>query len=152
MKASLLKTRHSRSEGRKSRINYKILTFSVCLVISFFLWFMNSLAKKYTDTITFQVQYQHLPGDRKLTPSTQTLNIKVTATGFNIAEYTFGLKEALLSFDAGQFRHRDNQYIYSLENKNHLEKLEEQLGEQIKVVEVTPDTLFLRPLQTANAN
>ena len=150
MKASLLKTRHSRNEGRKSRINYKILTFSVCLVIAGFLWLMNTLSKKYTDVITFQVQYQHLPQDKKLTPSAQTVTVKLTATGFNIAQYTFGIKEALLNFDAGQFRHKDNQYLYSLENKNHLEKVEEQLGEQMKVMEISPDTLFLRPAQTAN--
>lgn len=152
MKASLLKTRHSRGEGKKSRINYKILTFSVCLVIAFFLWLMNAMSKKYTDTITFQVIYQHLPKDKNLTPSAQTVNVRLTATGFNIAEYTFGFKEALLNFDAGQFRHKDNMYLYSFENKNHLEKLEEQLGEQIKIMDVSPDTLFLRPQQTANAN
>ena len=150
MKASLLKTRHSRGEGKKSRINYKILTFCVCLVIAFFLWLMNTMSKKYTDTITFRVEYQHLPQDKKLIPSAQTINVKVTATGFNIATYTFGIKEPVLNFDASQFRHRDNLYLYSFENKTHLEKLEDQFGDQVKVIEVTPDTLFLRPAQTSD--
>jgi hypothetical protein len=151
MKASLLKTRHSNGESRRSRINYKILTFLMCLVIAGFLWFMNMLSKKYTDTITFQVQYQHLPQDKKLSPSSATVNVKVVASGFNIAAYTFGIKEALINFDAAQFRHKDNQYLYSLENKTHLEKMEEQLGD-MKVIDVAPDTLYLRPIPTQTSN
>ena len=149
MKASLLKTiRHTNGESRRSRINYKILTFIVCFVISAFLWLMNTFSKKYTDTITFQVQYQHLSQDKKLSPSAPSVNVKVISTGFNIVAYTFGIKEALLNIDAGQFKHKDNQYLYSLENKNHIDKLEDQLGDEIKVVDVSPDTLYLRPLQT----
>jgi len=145
MKASLLKTIHSgKGESRRSRINYKILTFFVCIVIAIFLWLMNSLSKKYTDTITFQVQYQHLPQDKKLYPSTPSVNVKLTTSGFNLVAYTFGIKEALLNIDAGQFRHKDNQYLYSLENKTHIDKLEDQLGDQMKVVDVSPDTLYLR--------
>lgn len=145
MKASLLKTiRHPEHETRKSRINYKIFTFLVCIVISFFLWLMNVMAKKYTDTLTFHIQYQHLPQDKKLFPSAETVNLKVNTTGFTIAEYTFGIRDPFLNIDASQFRHKENQYLYSFENKTHIEKLEEQLGDQIKIIEVIPDTLFLR--------
>jgi hypothetical protein len=109
---------------------------------------MNTLSKKYTDTITFQVQYQHLPQDKKLYPSAPSVTVKVISSGFNIAAYTFGIKEALLNVDAGQFKHKDNQYLYSLENKTHIDKLEDQLGDEMKVVDISPDTLYLRTTQT----
>jgi hypothetical protein len=148
MKASLLKTiRNPEGENRRSRINYKIITFLVCIVISFFLWLMNMLGKKYTDTLTFHVQYLHLPQDKKLYPSTETVNLKVSTSGFNIAAYTFGIKDPFLNIDAAQFRHKENQYLYSLDNKSHMEKIEEQLGDQMKVVDAAPDTLYLRSTQ-----
>jgi len=149
MKASLLKNiRHPESEKRTGKINYKIVTFIVCLFMSVFLWLMNTLSKKYTEAIDFRVQYQHLPQDKKLYPSSESVSVKVTSSGFGIVAYTLGLKEPLLNIDASQFRHRDNRYIYLLNGKTHIEKIEEQLSDQIKVIDITPDTLFLNTTQT----
>lgn len=151
MKTSLLKTiRQSGNESRRSRINYKIITFLVCIAISVLLWFMNMLSKKYTEDIAFHVEYLHVPQNKNLSPSAQSVNIKVVTTGYNISAYKLGFKDAILNIDAGQFRKRSDYYLYSLENKSHLEKIEDQLGEEIKVMDITPDTLYLQPPQEQN--
>lgn len=151
MKASLLKTiRQGGSENRRNRINYKIITFLVCLAISCFLWIMNMLSKKYTETISFHLEYKNIPKNKNLSPATSLMNVKVTSSGYDIAAYTFGIKGALLNIDASQFRHRGNYYFYSLDNKEHIEKIEDQLGENMRVVEVDPDTLYLQPPQEQN--
>lgn len=151
MKTSLLKTiRPGGNESRRSRINYKIITFLVCVAISVLLWFMNMLSKKYTEDIAFHVEYLHVPQNKNLTPAAQSITVKVFSSGYNITSYKMGFKHAILNVDAGQFHKRNNYYYYSLENKPHIEKLEDQLGEEIKVVDITPDTLYLQPPQLQN--
>jgi hypothetical protein len=144
MKASLLKTIRKPGDGKKRGLNNKVITFAICLVIAGFLWLMNVLSKKYTDTITFQVAYQHLPQDKKLYPSSPSINVKVFCSGFNLVAYTFGIKEAEINIDANSFRHN----WYNLQNRTHQEKIEDQLGDQMKVLEIAPDTLFLRTTPT----
>jgi hypothetical protein len=48
--------------------------------------------------------------------------------------------------DAAQFKRRGNQYYYTLSNHIHAEKIEEQLGEEMKVLDMSPDTLFINPV------
>jgi hypothetical protein len=148
MRASLLKNlRHPENESRRSRINYKIVTFTTCLVIACFLWLMNSLARKYTENLNFVVQLQNLPQDKKLSPSSGILSVKLTTTGFTILTYKWGLKEPNINMDFSQFRHKDNRYQYIMNTKTHIEKIEEQFGEDVKVVDIAPDTLFLNTTQ-----
>ena len=151
MKTSLLKTIRQPDDNKKSgKLNYKVVTFSVCLVLSAALWFMNMLSKKYTETLTFYIKYEHLPQDKKLYPSSDTVHVKVNSTGYRLAAYKLGIDDPILKIDAASFRHS----LYSLTNRNHVEKLEEQLTEDIKVIDVSPDTLYLRnePPSTQNQN
>ena len=141
MKTSLLKTIRQPDDDKKSgKFNYKLVTFSVCLVLSIALWLMNMMSKKYTETLTFYIKYEHLPQDKKLYPSSDTIHLKVTSSGFRLMAYKVGINDPVLKIDASSFRHN----MYSLVNHNHTEKLEEQLTEDVKVIEATPDTLYLR--------
>jgi len=150
MKASLLKTIRKPGETKRSGLNAKVITFIVCIVLSTFLWFMNVLSKKYTYSIPFQVQYLHLPQDKKLYPSNESVSIKVNASGFNIMAYKLGIKERFINVDAASFKHKNSEYLYALQSTTHQEKIEEQLGEQMKVLDISPDTLYLSPTQPQN--
>lgn len=151
MKTSLLKTIRQPDDNKKSgKLNYKVVTFSVCLLLSAAFWFMNMLSKKYTETLTFYIKYDHLPQDRKLYPSSDTIHLKVSSTGYRLTAYKLGIDDPVLKIDASSFRHN----LYSLTNHNHQEKLEEQLTEDIKLIDVSPDTLYLRnePPSTQDQN
>lgn len=146
MKTALLKTaRHPGHDKNNLKLNRTVITFIVCLLISGFLWVMNSLSKKYTDTLTFHIRYQHLPTEKKVVPFSDAVSIKLTTTGYRLLTYKLGIKEMLINVDANAFRHKDNQYIYNLQNQFHQDKIREQLGEQTDLMEISPDTLFLRP-------
>jgi len=122
------------------------MVFSICVVISFGFWLMNMLSKKYTQSLVFYIQYEHLPQAGKQMSVTDTMRIKVTTTGFRLTGYKFGIFDKLVIIDATQFRRKDNQYYYTLTNHIHAEKIEEQLGEEVKVLDITPDTLYIRPV------
>ena len=148
MKVSLLKILRRKEQpegGPKS--NYRIVVFSICLLISFIFWFMNMLSKKYTESLIFYVQYEHLPQSASHFNSTDTMRIKITTNGYHIFGYKLGVYDKILKIDAAQFRHRGNQYFYTLTNHVHAEKIEEQLGEDVKMLDIAPDTLFISPAE-----
>lgn len=147
MKASLLKLhrRKEQAEGKR-KSNYRIIVFSICFIISFAFWFMNMLSKKYTESLVFYIQYEHMPLPAKSVSATDTIRIKVNTNGYRVLGYKLGIFDRFIKLDASQFRHRENQYIYSLTNHTHASKIEEQLGEEVKVMDISPDTLYIRPV------
>jgi hypothetical protein len=155
MKVSLLKIlRRKEKSERNRKSNYRIAVFSICVVISFGFWLMNMLSKKYTESIIFYVQYQNLPKAENRMTVTDTMRIKVITSGFRLTGYKFGIFDKFVKIDASQFHRKDNQYYYTLSNHTHAEKIEEQLGEEVKILDISPDTLYIRPseLQTTDKN
>ncbi len=145
MKTDLLKTaRHPVHAKKGQKINQKLVAFLACLLISAFLWFMKALSKKYTDAVSFQVQYSHLPHDPKYVPPAGLISLTLTTSGYNLFAYKLGFRESLINVDVNSFRRMGNMYIYNLQNEAHQEKIRNQLGEQAELVSITPDTLFLR--------
>ena len=146
MKASLLKLQRRNPKPEKEhKSNYRIVVFSICVVVSFGFWLMNMLSKKYTQSMVFYIQYEHLPQSGKQMSVTDTMRIKVTTTGFRLTGYKFGIFDKYIKIDASQFHRHDNQYYYTLSNRTHAEKIEEQLGEEVKILDISPDTLYIRP-------
>jgi hypothetical protein len=140
MKTSLLKTiRQPGDKQKKGKLNYKVVTFAICVVLATALWFMNAFSKKYTDSLTFYVSYQNLPQDKKY-PSANSVQVKVNASGFQLMTYKMGFNESVIKLDASQFKHS----YYAFTNHTHNEKLQEQLGESIKLLDISPDTVYLR--------
>lgn len=147
MKVSLLKIlRRKRKPEGTTKSNYRIVVFSICFLISFVLWFMNILSKKYTESLVFYIQYDHLPKEAKDLNTTDTLRIKVMTSGYRVVGYKFGIFDKFVKIDALQFRRRGMGYYYTLTNHTHTEKIEEQLGEEVKMLDISPDTLFISPI------
>ncbi|MGP8215906.1 MAG: hypothetical protein ACLQQ4_10110 [Bacteroidia bacterium] len=141
MKASLLKNiRQAGDSSKGSKLNYKVVTFIMCLLLATILWFMNALSKKYDEPLKFYVNYENLPQGNKLYPSSYTVQIKVNTSGYRILAYKFGISDPTIKLDVNQFRHN---YYYAFTSQKHMEKLQEQLGDAVKINEITPDTLFL---------
>ena len=148
MKASLLKIlRGKESTGGRTNPNYKVISFIVCFLIALTLWFMNTLSKKYTENLTFGIEYLHYPQPKSSFNATDTLKLKVSSTGFRILAYKMGFIDKTIKMDVSQFKHRDNTYQYNMNNHIHETKVEEQLGDEVKLLDITPDTLFIRPLE-----
>jgi hypothetical protein len=147
MKVSLLKLHRRKEQPRQGgpKSNYRIGVFSVCFLISFALWFMNMLSKKYTESLVFFIQYEHLSQAVNHEGTTDTMRLKVNASGYRVLGYKLGIFDKLLKVDASQFRHKGNQYFYTLTNHIHSEKIEEQLGDEVKMLDISPDTLFIAP-------
>jgi hypothetical protein len=148
MKVSLLKLlRRKKQPDGHPKSNHQVVGFSICILVSFAFWFMNMLSKKYTESLVFYIQYQHLTQSENKVTTTDTMRIKITTSGYRLTGYKFGFLDKLIKIDATQFRHKGNQLYYTLANHLHAEKIEEQLGEEMKVLDISPDTLFISPVQ-----
>ena len=73
------------------------------------------------------------------------MRIKVITSGYRVLGYKFGVFDKFVKIDAAQFRHKENQYFYTFTNHVHSGKIEEQLGEEVKVLDIAPDTIYIRP-------
>jgi hypothetical protein len=152
MKTSLLKTiRQPGDDKKKNRLNIKLVTFITCVLLATALWFMNALSKKYEELLTFYVSYQNMPQaqDKKLYPSANTIQVKVTASGFRIMAYKLGITDPTIKLDVGQFRHN---YYYAFTTQKHIDRLQEQVGDAIKILDISPDTLFLHNQPPSNTD
>lgn len=148
MKVSLLKIlrRKDQPDGHP-KSNHRVVGFSICVLVSFAFWFMNMLSKKYTESLVFYIQYQHLTQSENKVTTTDTMRIKVSTSGYRVIGYKFGVLDRFIKIDATQFRHKGNQFFYTLTNHIHTEKIEEQLGEDVKLLDISPDTLFISPVE-----
>jgi len=148
MKVSLLKLlrRKEHTDGHP-KSSYRVMGFSICVLISLAFWFMNMLSKKYTASLVFYIQYDNLSPSAGNTSGTDTMRIKVTTSGYRLTGYKFGVLDKLIKIDAAQFKHKGNQFFYTLTNHIHAEKIEEQLGEDVKLIDISPDTLFISPAE-----
>lgn len=147
MKVSLLKIlRRKEQSGEHPKSNFRVMAFSICMLVSFALWFLNMLSKKYTQSMVFYIQYEHLPQPANRVITTDTMRIKLSTSGYRVLGYKFGVLDKFIKVDAAQFRHKGNQYYYALTNHSHDEKIEEQLGEEVKMLDISPDTLYIYPV------
>jgi len=147
MKVSLLKIlRRKDPKAKPSNPNYKVITFLICLLIAFMLWLMNTLSKKYTENLTFAIEYSHFPQPQSGYSYNDTLKLKVNTSGFRVLAYKVGFVDKIIKIDAAAFRRREAGWQYNLNNHVHESKIEEQLGEDVKLLDITPDTLFIRPV------
>ncbi len=125
----------------------KIIVYLICLGLSVFLWFLNSLEKKYTDRILVPVQYVNIPKNKQFSrPLPKELEMTVDATGFTILQYKVGLIFSPLLLDVGELTHNylNNKYIsrYEVSTINHKESIARQISNDMQIISIYPDSLY----------
>lgn len=104
--------------------------FFMCVVIATLFWFLIKLSDVYTVTYVFDVNYNNVPVEKRLTSITDsTLTIDVTARGFALVEMGFGREHIPLSIDLRKYQLIHDKgfsfYIYTQELRK---RLANQLG------------------------
>ena len=136
IKELFVKTRNFLTEG-----NTPVKLFF--LVLSIFLWFLIKLSNEgYSAVIEFPVKYQNLGDIRTFgkTPNNK-ISVQINSQGFNILKYKMrGF--ASIKVDVSKVERKLNdKYSYWLTNSD-LHSIENQLGPDIEVRSVFPDTIF----------
>src|ERR1700746_1380880 len=126
------------------RLNRRVFTFFICLLVSVFFWLMMSLSKEYAVTESFPVNYINLPKDKVISNHLpETIDINIKASGFNLLLYKIKReKETVLLDINGAFPSALKNHYYLLSN-SHIDKITAQFSNGIKILKVNPDTIFL---------
>lgn len=125
----------------------KIVVYAICLGLSFFLWFLNTLDKNYTGYISVPVRYINLPENKQFSGSLPNkLEMMVDASGYTILQYKLSIifSPLLLDVDELTNKYLQNKYIskYAIATMNHKESMANQISNNIKIINIRPDSIF----------
>ncbi|MCW3082886.1 MAG: hypothetical protein JWP12_252 [Bacteroidetes bacterium] len=125
------------------RLNRRVITFLVCVLVSMFFWLMMMLSKEYNIIVSYPVEYMNTPKDRvisNLLP--KEIDIEIRAKGFFLLAYKFK-KAQTVYVDLEDSRPMATKNYFYLLTNSRINKMTEQFSSRIKVQRIMPDTIFL---------
>jgi len=127
----------------KLRNNRRIVVFLVCLAIATALWFLNALGKDYSATVSYPVKFVNPPENQFLANNTPVkLDLKIDGQGFTILRFKM-LSFSPITIDIASITKNleSNSGTYKILSKNLMREVSEQLSNEIKITEITPEIL-----------
>lgn len=125
--------------SKKKKISKSFLGF---LLASIFIWFIITLSKEYTTSLTFKVTYKNIPQNKLLQKEPlKELDVIVVSTGFNILKSRFIQKKIILDANSLYRKSVDTYYFLT---KNQIKKIQKQLHSGITLKEVVRDSIYLK--------
>lgn len=126
------------------KLNRKLGIYLVCLLLACVLWLLITLSEKYETDIIFPVTYSGIPGSKVVANHLpETITARVSGGGFSLLWYKLKGRGETLTLEIAPSKLRENNGIhYSLTN-NRIEKVSAQLGDKIRVLHISPDTIYV---------
>jgi YbbR domain-containing protein len=125
-------------------LNRRVITFLICLLISVFFWSLMTLAKEYSITVRFPVDYVNLPTDKVVSNNLpETVDIEIRAKGFNLLAYKFRQRHETIAIDINDAKPLNNKNVYFLLSNSRTDKITSQFSNDIHVLRINPDTMFI---------
>ena len=116
-------------------------SFIVFLITAVVIWFLITLSKVYTISISFPVKYSALSQDKILqNEPLKEIDILVKSTGFNILSTRF--LNQTIELNAGNLNKKST-FNYYLLIKNQKNKIQRQLRSGMEIQEISLDTIYL---------
>jgi hypothetical protein len=134
-------------EGQKMQSKKRILLFSIFLLISASIWFLNALSKNYTSVLEYPLVYTDFPEDKVFVGELPGhLDLQINAHGYALIRYRMFRKPVPISFDVSDYnlsRRQDSSSAYILTRylKDHISR---QLPTELQLLEIKPDTLYFQ--------
>lgn len=146
MKPEIIDLIENARKRKGEKFKNQLLVFSICLVLSVFLWSLVKLSQNYFYTIEYRLTYTEIPGNLKLVRySDSTITVKIKLQGFELFSERF-LKSTDREFEVSlrNVRVRSNDptpWGYLLTNRLGKE-IAAQSNFPSDIFIVTPDTLY----------
>jgi YbbR domain-containing protein len=137
--------KNGKSKAREGiRLNRRVFTFIICLFVSIAFWLMMSLSKEYSISISFPVNYTNFPADKIISNHLpETIDIEIKATGFNLLFYKLKQQRETVWLDINDAKAFTTKNHYFLLSNSRIDKITSQFNNEIKVLKINPDTIFL---------
>ena len=136
------------ADREKVKFNKQLLIYLFFLLVSLSFWYLNALSKDYTTDIYYSVQYEDFPkGKVLITDLPPKIGLKIKGFGFSILRCKLSgyLKSLNLSLNQYPIEvlKKNNTTQYFLLTKYTKDYIASQFTNEIQLIEVKPDTLFL---------
>lgn len=144
MATNFFKAFRKKSGDGNVKPNKKLITFLVCIILSLFFWFIVTFSRDYTSTITFPVSYLNFPKNKVIVnhlPS--SIDVDINASGFTIIYYKLRNEMQPVKIDLKDVRAFKDQSGYFIAVNSRLDRIGRQFGSRLKMIKVSPDTLFI---------
>lgn len=129
-------------------INSDVVVFAFFLLLSFALWYLNSLGKEAEADIRYSVRYINIPKGRVLpedTPSRISLSLK--GPGYSILKLKYPGKKTPVTIDLAKVTYKkiaeSKSPDYYIITSGLTKSFTVQLRSGCEVISIKPDTLFL---------
>ena len=137
------------TDREKVKFKKELFIYLFFLTISVVLWYLIALSKDYTTTINYPVTYENFPKGKVLVSELpKELNLQVKGFGFTILKYKIVSLAYPITLPINKFRldivRKDNQYDYFLLTRYAKDLIGNQLGTEIQITEIKPDTLLFK--------
>ncbi len=135
-------------EFLKPRLNRRSVAFLLCLLLSGLFWLLSSLSKEYVDEVSIPVVYENLPENLiVINEPTSTVTAEVKGFGFDLLWHWLSFEKIQITVSANpaslrSFRNQGEKVHYLL-TQNKTGKVSSLDDEQLEVLKISPDTLFL---------
>jgi len=120
--------------------------FSIFLLISVFIWFLNALSKNYTTQIAYPLRYEKLPeGSVFVGKPPDQLDLRINAHGYALLRYKIFGNPSPIRFDVSGFalnRPEGDSSQSFLVTRFLRDQVARQLPAELQVLEIKPDTLY----------
>jgi YbbR domain-containing protein len=103
-----------------------------------------TLAKEYSITVRFPVDYVNLPTDKVVSNDLpETVDIEIKAKGFNLLAYKLRQRHDIIDIDVSDAKPLSNKNVYYLLSNSRIDKITSQFNNDIHVLKINPDTMFI---------
>jgi hypothetical protein len=135
-----------RTDSERIKLKNKLLIYLFFLFISTVFWFLTALNKNYSVQLEFPVRYTNFPPEKVIVSDVpQQLMLRINGHGFTIIKHKFYSGLSPLRIDvsfAGITPIDTGSQLYYVLTRRFRERLASQIGEDLQVVSVQPDTLY----------
>ncbi|HEX3009933.1 MAG TPA: hypothetical protein VHO90_20195 [Bacteroidales bacterium] len=135
-----------KTDSERIKLKNKLLIYLFFLFISTIFWFLTAFNKNYSVQLDFPVRYYNFPPEKVVVSDVpHQLNLRINGHGFTIIKHKFysGLSPLRVDVSASGITPIDTgSQLYFVLTRRFRERLASQIGEDLQVVSVQPDTLY----------
>lgn len=119
----------------------KLNVFGAFFLLAFILLYASKLSQNYTENLTFKLDFKNIPESNVLIQQDSVVEVVVSASGFRLLPLFF--EDNVLRVDYNtDITQTSNKYFWI--SKDIKPKIQSQMGEQVQILSVKPDTLWFK--------
>ncbi len=132
----------------KGGINRNVVTFTFFLILSFVLWYINSLGKETEADVQMEVRFVNLPKGMKISDNAPSqIELTLKGPGYSILKHKYPLTQTPLEVDLSSIIYKrvpaSRSLDYYITTSNLIKPFSVQLRSDCSVVSIKADTLFI---------